>query len=129
VRSSYAAVPAFIVASLVPAVVFALVNPLTDKGSVKSLLGWVLVFYLYSLLATVFLGLPVFLVLRRLGLIRWWSALASGAAIGALVTVLVNPAAAVSRDVFLAIGAGALAALGFWAVWALRKGGKATAAR
>jgi hypothetical protein len=128
-RSTYAAIVGFIVASLIPAIAFALVNPLTDRGSAKSFLGWVFVFYLYSFLVTLFMGVPVFLVLRRFGLIRWWSALASGSAIGSLVVVLVNPSAAASRDMVLAVGAGALAALGFWAVWMLGKGDKALVAR
>jgi len=76
------------------------------------------VFYAFSLFFTLVLGLPVFLLLRRLSLVRWWSALAAGIAIGAIVASLVQGSTFLSVEVAgfgAALGAGE--AMLFWFVW------------
>lgn len=79
---------AFLVAPLAPAIAFALSSPgLTGRNWAVSA-SMVPMFYSFAMFFTLILGLPAFLTLRRMSLVRWWSALAVGAVIGALVASL-----------------------------------------
>jgi hypothetical protein len=109
---------AFFLATLLPAIAFALLTPVnggsinTDFGSV---LGLTFVFYFFSLAAAVIFGVPLFLLLLKFGLVRWWSALAAGAIVGALVAVILRlPGALSPEDFMVTVPLGALAAVVFW---------------
>lgn len=54
-----------------------------------SLLGFIAM-YLYALAFILVLGVPAFALLKRLRLVRWWSALVSGAVSGALIVILLT---------------------------------------
>ena len=54
---------------------------------VITVLGFGVIAYLVATVVTVALGIPAFSFLRRFNLVRWWSALASGAAISFLVAL------------------------------------------
>ena len=74
-ESGYTAV-AFFVAPLVAALSLAFLGFAQIDGVAQNavlVLGWTIVFYGYALGATVLIGLPSFLVLRKLGLVQWWS--------------------------------------------------------
>lgn len=72
------------VAPLLPAVFGALTTQITPDPLPQLNWGLAPVFYQFALLACTLLGLPVYFLGRRLGLVTWWSALISGAIIGAL---------------------------------------------
>jgi len=52
---------------------------------VATVIGFGVIAYLVAAFITAALGIPSFLVLRHFNLVRWWSALLSGAAIGVLI--------------------------------------------
>ena len=119
-ESGYTAV-AFLVAPLVAASIMALSGFAQSGGVAESaalVLGWTFVFYFYALVATLVIGLPGFIVLRKFGLVRWWSSTASGFLIGSLVLIAIEPSAVTSRPNDFAIwgGIGGLSAFVFWLV-------------
>jgi hypothetical protein len=71
--------------------------------------------YLYTLLVAVLFGGPLFLLLRRASLIRWWTAGIVGLLIGAGVAALFYRSETPVQLLFAATGA--VAGLVFWAVW------------
>lgn len=84
-----------------------------------------LAFY-FALPVIAAIGLPLFLILRALRWLRWWSCAIAGALGGASVVVLVSGAGAwQARDLPVWCVVGALAALAFW--WTA--GRNATASR
>jgi len=107
---------AFIVAPLVPALLYAFIDS-TTPGSVEgSILGFfvtALVVYCYAGMATVVLALPAFLVLNRFHLVSWWSSLCAGAVLGFLFAEMFFG----RRNFWLLGSLGALAGLAFWLIW------------
>jgi len=71
-------------ASLVPAVLFTLVSSILDSG----FYGWAVIIFPFVLLTTfshtLFLGVPLFLLLRKLSCVHLWSMAALGFFVGAL---------------------------------------------
>jgi hypothetical protein len=119
-ESGYTAV-AFLVAPLVAAFSLALSGFAQGDGVVVSaalVLGWTFVLYFYALVATLVIGLPSFIALRKFGLVRWWSSTACGFFVGALVLIAIDPSAASSRPNDFAVwgGIGGLSAFVFWLV-------------
>jgi hypothetical protein len=111
---------AFFLATLLPAVAYALLTPV-NGGSINSdfgsVLGLTFVFYWFSLAAAVIFGIPLFLLLLKFNLVRWWSALVSGALVGALVAVILRlPGAPNPRDFLVDVPVGAMAAVVFWLI-------------
>ena len=81
-----------------------------------------LVFYPFSLMATLLLGMPVFLALKWFQLVAWWSALASGFFVGAVMVVALRlPYLPTPEDFLKGISTfgplGALAGFAFWLIW------------
>ena len=92
-----------------------------DTFSFSALLGWTFIFYAYAGWATLLLGLPGFLLMRKLGAIRWWSTTLFGAFVGIGVFVVIDPrgmqALAADGQKSALLGCiGALAAFAFWFV-------------
>lgn len=119
-ESGYTAV-AFFVAPLVAAFSLAFWGFAQSDGLAQSaalVLGWTFVFYFYALVATLVIGLPSFIALRKFGLVRWWSSTACGFFAGALVLIAIDPSAASSRanDFVVWGGIGGLSAFVFWIV-------------
>jgi hypothetical protein len=108
---------AFLAAPVIPALALPYFTPLfSGPGFPRYDPGGVLFFYVASFQFGTLLGFPSFLILRKLKLVRWWSAALTGAAIGggialAFAGVQITP-------VFLAswAGSGAVAAFTFWSV-------------
>jgi hypothetical protein len=117
-RTVTAGIVGFLVAPLIAALILSATTRLVPPSDIIARIGMLPVFYYFSAVATCLLGLPVFLIFRRLRLLRWWSVLASGFVIGALMGALVGESNhAQLPDMLLMAGAGAVAALGFWAIW------------
>jgi hypothetical protein len=119
-ESGYTAV-AFLVAPLVAAFSLALSGFAQDDGVAENaalVLGWTFVLYFYALVATLVIGLPSFIALRKFGLVRWWSSTACGFFVGALVLIVIDPSATSSRPNDFAVwgGIGGLSGLVFWLV-------------
>jgi hypothetical protein len=117
-RPAVATTLGFIVASMLPATYLAIGYPISGERDLSSIVGSFLVIHFFVSLATLLLGVPAYLALRRLRLIRWWSATFGGALIGAAALQSVvsrghfEPAM-VLRYAML----GAAAGLVFWAIW------------
>lgn len=111
-------VTGFLVAPLVAAIAMVSTTPLVED-SVTAALGLVPIFYLFAALASGMLGVPAFLVLQRVGLVRWWSSSIAGAVIGATITfLLVSPPTAVTlKTLWYFMAVGACSGLSFWVVW------------
>ena len=74
--------------------------------------------YMWCLVAALVLGVPAFVFLLRVDLIRWWSALPVGLLIGLVMGVLVRWPAWKSVEALIQFAlAGAISALVFWLVW------------
>jgi hypothetical protein len=71
----------------------------------------------FSVLPTLIIGVPGFLLCRRVGLVTWWLALGVGAVAGVLVAVA-RPANQPVADMLVKyVLLGAAAGLTFWVVW------------
>lgn len=107
----------FLVAPLVAAVACAVASPLSD-GPAGIAFGLIPVFYFFAVMASGFLGFPAFLVLRRLGLVRWWSASLTGAVVGAVAAAaLASPGSPRAESLLFLVTVGIGSALSFWAIW------------
>lgn len=82
----------FLVAPLVPAIALAAASPGlgVEPGNIASLLPVAAFLYFPAVLFTGLFGIPIFIFLWRLNLIRWWSALIAGFASGVLLSSIVS---------------------------------------
>jgi hypothetical protein len=117
--STKATVLAFLVAPVLPAVVLATISPSLTDGKLGPILGFVLVFYWFALMASLLIGGPVFWVLRKYNLVSVWTAVPSGALVGVLVLVLISPTSPEWEFAALYSSMGAASALAFWLLWRL----------
>jgi len=77
--------------------------------------GVALLAFYFALPAVAILGLPLFLILRALRWVRWWSCASAGALGGASVVMFVSGASAwQARDLPVWCAVGIVAALAFW---------------
>jgi hypothetical protein len=84
---------------------------------IATMLGLLPVFYFFSFLTMLFLGMPAFLLLLACDLIRWWTALAAGIFVGAVVAfVLRLPGTALAHDFAVTVPVGAATAVCFWLI-------------
>jgi len=127
-RRITAGVLGFIVAPLISAVTLATATRLFEPSDIVARIAMVPVFYYFSAMATVLLGLPAFFVLLRFKIIYWWSVLAGGLVIGALMGAIVGaPNHAQLPNVLFMSATGAASAVGFWLIW--RRGSNVTGER
>lgn len=111
----------FAVAALPIAVVGALTSPGLGGGleaDIESLLFVTMFFYVYSVFFTLLLALPLFLLLRRYGLVRWYTSAGAGFSIGIAVAALYFGRftdASLQWTMFSITGA--VSGLLFWAIW------------
>jgi hypothetical protein len=116
-----AAFVGFLAASLVPPIVFLILAPGDPRVGAFEFLGVFLGLFFFSAVAVALLGVPTFLLLFRLRMVRWWSALATGLGAGALVGYFLRaPNRAEIYDVLTMAFAGGAAAFAFWLVWETR---------
>jgi hypothetical protein len=117
-----ATVVGFLTAAVIPAVaISAAIGSTNGIDSLLSIYFPLLAFGLYPvvLFVAVLFGLPSFLLLRRLGLVRWWSASGAGMLFGlAAGLMFVYPAVHQPPRSWIAWGLiGILTSLTFWVIW------------
>jgi len=106
----------YFLASLIPALVFAVLTPLQEHFTVLQL-GLVPVFFVFSAAAVALIGLPMYFTLRAAGLITWWSSLVAGCLGGAIVSIVIRlPSMPSLSELLIDCHVGAASALVFWAV-------------
>jgi hypothetical protein len=99
-----------------------LFSPIAGQFDWETTLRIFPVFLVFSVLFVAVLGVPSFLVLLALRLVRWWSTLLAGLFLGALVGVLVRlPNLPQLQDLFVMGGTGTASAFAFWAAWTQRR--------
>jgi hypothetical protein len=126
VRSSFfstqrmAATTGVYVAAVVPVICGAVAGPSLGGFSIATVFGFGALVYVLSLALGALFGLPVFMLLARLRLVRWWAALIGGFVIGALIAALLGlPHIPQFRSVAIFGSEGATSALVFWLFWLL----------
>jgi hypothetical protein len=117
-KSFVAAVLGIIVASMVSATLFAAIGYWRGGASATELAPFIPLYFLFSLLASVIFGFPLFLVLNHFCFVRWWSAMVGGFVVGFLVAVCITLPSLPQAFNILSFGIiGAASAIGFWLVW------------
>lgn len=117
-----ATLTAFVLAPLVSALIFPFISTALHDIDIVDFMVSVLLFYFFCSLATLVLGMPLYLLLRRFKLVAWWSTTLSGIIIGAIVAILVslqNPVH--ERSLAFFCGIGAVTGLAFWLIRYLGK--------
>lgn len=116
-KQIHATVIGFLAASFLPAAFPAVASPLSGYRDLVSIVGSFVIIYCFTAASTAYLGIPAFLLLAKLSLITWWSAVGSGALIGCISLVAVTSgntdAAALIKFSLL----GGASGLVFWLVW------------
>jgi hypothetical protein len=113
----------FIVASIIPAAVLSILWPLDGTHRMNSMLSSFLAAYPFSLVFTLGLGVPAFLLLRPFRPGNWWSVGAVGFLLGSLVGVVLRlPYLPNPHDVVTDGPLGVISTLAFWLIW--RRGTK-----
>jgi hypothetical protein len=110
----------FVVAATIPALTIATLWTSTGITPLDGFLTIFVAFYLPSLSATVTLGLPAFLVLRRFRPGNWWLVALVGSGLGLLVAILLHAPSSILADkegTLMEVISGALAAEVFWLIW------------
>jgi LytS/YehU family sensor histidine kinase len=110
----------FLIAPAIPGAVVAIGERILGVSDGLTLGGLLAYGYLVSAILTGLIAAPLFVLFRRRGWIRWWSAAAVGALIGlGLVVLLRLPNPPEAQNFLLYVPAGGLAGLGFWGIRAL----------
>ena len=121
IRKIIAAITGTALASIIPTIVF-LAKSDVNNGLFTSFL---LIFYMYSFFAISIIGVPSFIVLRRLGLANLWSAIILGLLSGALISVALGGLKNITVQNLVLLGStGSVAAVVFWFTWVLFKPAK-----
>ena len=117
-KETNAALIGFGVASVVPPAVMAIGSPLSGYYDIGSILGTFAIACPFSLMATMFLGVPAFFLLRPFRPGHWWSVLAAGFILGVMVAVILRLPGPPNPHDFIPYGPiGALTVLVFWLIW------------
>jgi hypothetical protein len=109
-----------IVAAIFSAATLAVLTPLNDTRSTFVVLGSLVVFLPFCLFGAFVVGLPIFLVLLKMNLIRWWVWVPISLTFGAGLAVLFGDAP--DRDhtsLVAALSVAFLSAAAFRVVWAM----------
>lgn len=114
----YANVFGFLAASILPAAYMAVVYPLSGERDLHSVAGSLFVFYYFAAFITAILGIPAFLLLNKLRLVTWWSAIGSGALIGGIGLVGLTSVGSMDYAGLLRFAMlGGASGLIFWIIW------------
>ena len=114
--SSKATLLGFLAAALFPALVMAVVWPLTDRHDFMSGAISFLLYCPYAAMAVAFLGGPPYVVLLKWHLVRWWSAGGWGLLAGTISGVVFGTGIDPLRLWPFSLLGGA-SGLVFWAIW------------
>lgn len=108
----------FLASPLVPAGYFAIVYPISGYRDPISIVGTFVVTYIFAITGVAVLGAPIFLLLNKLKLIRWWSAASSGALLGIVLRLAITSGNNVDSDsMWLFVVLGGIAGFVFWMFW------------
>jgi hypothetical protein len=107
----------FLAAPLIPAIYYGILYPLGGNRDPVSVVGTFVVAYLVAVTGGVFLGVPIFLLLNKLSLIRWWSAVCSGSLLGMVLRIAITPRNLDFHSSLLFIVFGGIGGLVFWTFW------------
>jgi len=124
VKESTAAIVGFLVAPVVPALMLGALTPISPGvwPDPIAIIGLFPIGYAFSVLFTGLFGVPAFFLARRLRLIRWWSTVTVGFAIGTAVAFIVKLPAPVSfREVITVALIGAVSGFIFWIIYEQRR--------
>jgi hypothetical protein len=114
----YATVLGFLAASILPAAYLAVVHPLSGERDLQSVAGSLLVFYYFAAAITAILGIPTFLLLNKLRLVTWWSAIGGGALIGGIGAVILTSVGSMDSASLLRLSMlGGASGFLFWIIW------------
>jgi len=113
----------FLVAPLVPVFVGVARAPPSKSADLGVFVVMGVIVYCYSCFLTALFGVPIYLLLDRKRLVRWWSAMLTGLFVGCLIAVLLRlPHPALIADFLVQAPTGALAGIVFWLIWSRGKG-------
>jgi putative effector of murein hydrolase LrgA (UPF0299 family) len=109
---------AFLTVPVIPSLVGAVLTPETRRFDVVTIVVFAGISYLISAAVAALFGAPIFFWLRRINLVRWWSALITGFVVGAVMALVVRlPSLAHMREILLLGLEGAVSAFVFWLIW------------
>lgn len=115
-KSSHATVLAFAAAIVFPAAVQAVIDPLTGHRDLPSIAGTFFVASYFASVAVMLLGVPPYVVLKRLHFVTWWTATAWGAGTGSLVSLALTSSFVPEAQVSFVM-LGAATGFLFWVIW------------
>ena len=107
---------AFAAATLLPAAFQAVVFPLSGNRDLQSVLGTFFVASYIAAASMILLGVPAYIVLKRFGLVTWWSAVSWGAVAGMLVILAIESSFEPASQLRFALLGGITGFL-FWVIW------------
>ena len=107
----------FVIAPVVPALI--VVARMAHDLKLGFYAPAVLAMYVPAAFFTLLFGLPMFLLFLRFRLIRWWTVLASGFAIGGIVALILQSPNFFPIEIFWTALAGMAGAFCFWICWQL----------
>jgi hypothetical protein len=100
-----------------PAACLAILDPIGGRD-LESYLSTFVLFFIFTAISAVALGLPGFLIFKKLGWVRWWSMTAYGACVGLIALVIFLSDKIERIESVMAFSTlGAAAGLVFWMVW------------
>jgi hypothetical protein len=117
-KQAHATVLGMFAASVLPAAYLAILFPLSGARDPVSVISTFLVVYSFVASAAVILGVPIFLVLNKRNLVRWWSATGSGAFVSTVALVTVRTSVHIELEILLLYAMlGGVAGFVFWIFW------------
>ena len=110
-KKNVSAALGFFIAPLFAATLLSSLELLSEKHlNLADAIGWIPIFYFFTLMASLVIGLPAYLLLRRYRVVTWWSSIIVGLFAGALMVFLFTPLK------LIVIVVGACCGLLFWLV-------------
>lgn len=107
----------FAVASIIPAAYLAVAFPLSGIRDAESIIRSFAVFYYFSAVTAVFLGVSFFLLMKKMKLVNFWSATLCGAFVGCAALVAITFVESADRASLLTHAIlGAVSGSTFWVV-------------
>ena len=108
----------FIAATVVPVLAASVLNVISGDMGVLVSLGLIPGSLFITALITLVFGVPGFLLLTYINLIRWWTTIGVGIVTGVMVALIFRlPNSIHYNDLKLTVPLGFLAGLSFWSVW------------
>lgn len=118
VKRSHATGLGLVLAAVLPAAYLAIAFPLSGDRDLPSMVGSFLVAYFFAGAATALLGFPLFLVLDKLKLVKWWSSTGAGVVVAMIALLAVRFGGDIDQATLLRFSVlGGCAGFLFWIIW------------